>query len=81
MHVLGDYLAGFIQKVHHLENQNRMLGREIEEIKASGLEEEYGSELRKLRQVVQDITQQKHQIETERANLEDELSNLRRQHD
>ncbi|KAG8000155.1 Neurofilament medium polypeptide [Nibea albiflora] len=86
MHGLNDRLAGFIEKVHHLEYQNQLLEREIEEIRgkakpASCLEEEYGPELRKLRQLVRDITHQKHQIEIEHANLEDELSNLRRQHE
>ncbi|XP_070834459.1 neurofilament light polypeptide [Chaetodon trifascialis] len=86
MHGLNDRLAGFIEKVRHLEHHNHLLEREIEEIRgkakpASCLEEEYGPELRKLRQLVQDITHQKHQIEIERVNLEDELSSLRRQHE
>ncbi|XP_035519681.1 neurofilament light polypeptide [Morone saxatilis] len=86
MHGLNDRLAGFIEKVHHLEYQNRMLEREIEEIRgkakpASSLEEEYGPELGKLRQLVQDITHQKHQIEIEHQNLEDELSDLRGKHE
>lgn len=86
MHGLNDRLMGFIEKVHHLEHHNHLLEREIEEIRgkakpASCLEEEYGPELRKLRQLVQDITHQKHQIEIERGNLEDELSSLRRQHE
>ncbi|KAM9345143.1 neurofilament light polypeptide [Symphorus nematophorus] len=86
MHGLNDRLAGFIEKVHHLKHQNHLLEREIEEIRgiakpATCLEEEYGPELRRLRQLVQDITHQKHQIEIEHENLEDELSNLRRQHE
>ncbi|XP_059215494.1 neurofilament light polypeptide [Centropristis striata] len=86
MHGLNDRLAGFIEKVHHLEYQNHLLEREIGEIRgkakpASCLEEEYGPELRKLRQLVQDITHQKHQIEIEHQNLEEELSNLRGQHE
>ncbi|XP_035848065.1 neurofilament light polypeptide isoform X2 [Sander lucioperca] len=86
MHGLNDRLAGFIEKVHHLEYQNQLLEREIGEIRgkakpASGLEKEYGPELRKLRQLVQDITHQKHQIEIEHQNLEEEVSNLRRQHE
>lgn len=86
MHGLNDRLAGFIKKVHQLEHQNHLLEREIQEIKgkakpASCLEEEYGPELRRLRQMVQVITHQKHQIETEHQNLEEELSNLRRQHE
>ncbi|XP_070697687.1 neurofilament light polypeptide [Pempheris klunzingeri] len=86
MHGLNDRLAGFIEKVHHLEHQNHLLEREIQEIRGKAtpafcLEEEYGPELRKLRELVQDITHQKHQIEIEHQNLEDELSNLRTQHE
>uniref|UniRef100_UPI0037E98FCD neurofilament light polypeptide n=1 Tax=Semicossyphus pulcher TaxID=241346 RepID=UPI0037E98FCD len=86
MHGLNDRLAGFIEKVHRLENHNQLLEREIEEIRgkakpASCLEEEYGPELTKLRQLVQEITHQKHQIEIEHQNLEDELCNLKRQHE
>ncbi|XP_041646152.1 neurofilament light polypeptide [Cheilinus undulatus] len=86
MHGLNDRLAGFIEKVHQLEQQNQQLEREIEEIRgkakpASCLREEYGPELRKLRQLVQEISKQKHQIEIDHQNLEDELSKLRRQHE
>ncbi|KAK5854103.1 hypothetical protein PBY51_015201 [Eleginops maclovinus] len=86
MHGLNDRLAGFIEKVHHLQYQNTLLEREIGEIRgkakpASCLEEEYGPELSKLRQLLQEITHQKHQIEIEHENLEEDLSNLRKQHD
>ncbi|XP_033957346.1 peripherin isoform X2 [Pseudochaenichthys georgianus] len=86
MHGLNDRLAGFIEKVHYLQYQNTLLEREIGEIRgkakpASCLEEEYGPELRKLRQLLQEITHQKHQIEVEHDNFEEDLSNLRRQHD
>ncbi|XP_029305825.1 neurofilament light polypeptide [Cottoperca gobio] len=86
MHGLNDRLAGFIEKVHYLEHQNHQLQKEIGEIRdkakpASRLEEEYGPELRKLRQLVQDITHQKHEIEIEHENLEEQLYNLRRQHE
>ncbi|KAM7408624.1 hypothetical protein PAMA_002373 [Pampus argenteus] len=86
LHGLNDRLAGFIEKVHLLEHQNNLLEREIEEIRgktkpASCLEQEYRPELGKLRQLIQDITHQKHQIEVEHQNLEDELSNLRREHE
>ncbi|XP_043993285.1 neurofilament light polypeptide-like [Gambusia affinis] len=86
MHGLNDRLAGFIEKVHRLENHNHLLEKEIEEIRgkvkpASCLEEEYGPELRRLRQLLQDITHQKNQIEIEHHNLEEELSTLRKQHE
>lgn len=35
MHGLNESLAGFIEKAHHLENQNRLLEREIEEIRGN----------------------------------------------
>lgn len=86
MHGLNDRLAGFIDKVHQLEHRNHLLEREIEDIRdtfkpASCLEEEYGPELRRLRQLMQDITHKKNQIEIEHHNLEEELSTLRRQHE
>ncbi|XP_047208223.1 neurofilament light polypeptide [Girardinichthys multiradiatus] len=86
MHGLNDRLAGFIEKVHQLEQHNQLLEREIEDIRgkvkpASCLQEEYGPELRRLRQLVQDITHQKNQIEIEHHNLEEDLSTLRRQHE
>ncbi|XP_054886225.1 neurofilament light polypeptide [Poeciliopsis prolifica] len=86
MHGLNDRLAGFIEKVHRLENHNHLLEREIEDIRgrvkpASCLEEEYGPELRRLRQLLQDITHQKNQIEIEHHNLEEELSTLRKRHE
>ncbi|XP_014838533.1 PREDICTED: neurofilament light polypeptide-like [Poecilia mexicana] len=86
MHGLNDRLAGFIEKVHRLENHNHLLEREIEDIRgkvkpASCLEEEYGPELGRLRQLLQDITHQKNQIEIEHHNLEEELSTLRKRHE
>ncbi|XP_008427643.1 neurofilament light polypeptide-like [Poecilia reticulata] len=84
LHGLNDRLAGFIEKVHRLENHNHLLEREIEDIRgkvkpASCLEEEYGPELGRLRQLLRDITHQKNQIEIEHHNLEEELSTLRKQ--
>ncbi|XP_004077404.1 neurofilament medium polypeptide [Oryzias latipes] len=87
-HMLGlnDRLARFIEKVHQLERHNQLLEREIGEIRgkanpASCLEEQYGPELKRLRQMVQDITQQKNQIEIEYQTLEEELSRMRGQHE
>ncbi|KAF0027556.1 hypothetical protein F2P81_020297 [Scophthalmus maximus] len=86
MRGLNDRLAGFIGKAHRLERHNQLLERELEEVRGKAKpaaraeeEEEYGPELGKLRQMVQDITHQKHQIEIEHEHLEEELSNLRSQ--
>lgn len=86
LHGLNHRLAEFIEMVHRLEHQNRLLEREIEEIRgkakpASDLEREFGPELRKLRQLIQEITQQKHQIEIEHQNLDEDVCNLRGKHE
>ncbi|XP_052006863.1 neurofilament medium polypeptide-like [Xyrauchen texanus] len=79
---LNDRFAGFIEKVHHLENQNRALEREIEATKLRGissgsLSKEYELELNDLRKQVHEISLQKHQIEINRQTLEDEFKTLR----
>ncbi|KAM8859806.1 uncharacterized protein AB9W97_019664 [Spinachia spinachia] len=86
MHGLNDRLAGFIEKVHHLEYQNHLLEKEIKEIRgkakpASEFEEEYGAVVGKLRQLVCDITHQKRRIELEHRHLEEDVSTLRGQHE
>ncbi|XP_057198130.1 neurofilament light polypeptide isoform X2 [Triplophysa rosa] len=83
---LNDRFAGFIEKVHHLENQNRALEREIEGIRlkaksSASLSEEYECELNDLRRQVHEMTLQKHQIEINRQNLEDEFNTLRDKYD
>uniref|UniRef100_A0A8C1QRD3 Si:dkey-27m7.4 n=1 Tax=Cyprinus carpio TaxID=7962 RepID=A0A8C1QRD3_CYPCA len=83
---LNDRFAGFIEKVHHLENQNRALEKEIEAIRlraksSASLSKEYESELSSLRQQVHEIGLQKHQIEIDRQNLEDEFNTLREKYE
>lgn len=83
---LNDRFAGFIEKVHHLENQNRALEKEIEAIRfraksSSSLSKEYESELKGLRQQVHEMGLQKHQIEINRQNLEDEFNTLREKYE
>lgn len=85
MRGLNERLAGFIEKVRHLERQNHLLEGEIREIRAkatpaSGLGERYGAELGRLRELARDIARQKHRVEIERQSLEDELSGLRARH-
>lgn len=83
---LNDRFAGFIEKVHHLENQNRALEKEIEAIRSrahssSSLSKEYESELNGLRQQVHEMGLQKYQIEINRQNLEDEFNTLREKYE
>lgn len=83
---LNDRFAGFIEKVHHLENQNRALEKEIEAIRlraksSASLSKEYESELSGLREQVHEMGLQKHQIEINRQNLEDEFNTLREKYE
>ncbi|XP_055026552.2 uncharacterized protein [Misgurnus anguillicaudatus] len=83
---LNDRFAGFIEKVHHLENHNRALEREIEIIRhtaksSTSLSNEYESELDDLRRQAREVSLQKHQIEIKRQNLEDEFNTLRSKYD
>ncbi|XP_045067406.1 neurofilament medium polypeptide-like [Coregonus clupeaformis] len=82
LHGLNDRFAGFIEKVRHLEHQNELLEREIEEIKQkaqspASLAQEHEPELRDLRKLFHDITLQKRQIEIEHQNLEEDFLTLR----
>ncbi|KAM6956274.1 vimentin [Aplochiton taeniatus] len=81
LHGLNDRFAGFIDKVRCLEHQNQLLEKEIVDIRekaeTSSLEQEYEPELMELRKTIQEITHQKHQIEIEHHNLEEEVSSLR----
>ncbi|XP_013860512.1 neurofilament medium polypeptide [Austrofundulus limnaeus] len=85
MRGLNERLAGFIEKVRGLEHHNHLLEVEIGEFRrrakpASCLEQEYGPELGRLRQLVREITHQKQQLEIEHRGLEEELSSARGQH-
>ncbi|CAB1312844.1 unnamed protein product [Coregonus sp. 'balchen'] len=86
LHGLNDRFAGFIEKVRHLEHQNELLEREIEEIKQkaqspASLAQEHESELMDLRKLVHDITLQKRQIVIEHQNLEEDFLTLRDKYD
>lgn len=82
LHGLNDRFAGFIEKVRHLEHENELFEREIEEIKLkaqspASLAQEHEPELMDLRNLVHDITLQKRQIEIEHQNLEEDFLTLR----
>ncbi|KAM9559659.1 uncharacterized protein ACWYII_014761 [Salvelinus alpinus] len=86
LHGLNGRFSGFIEKVRHLEHQNELLEREIEEIKQkaqspASLAQEHESELMDLRKLVHDITLQKRQIVIEHQNLEEDFLTLRDKYD
>ncbi|XP_026997658.1 neurofilament medium polypeptide [Tachysurus fulvidraco] len=78
---LNDRFAGFIEKVHRLESQNRALEREIEDIRlkaksSTSLAKQYEPEIQNLRTQVCEIATQKHQLELEQKRVEDECKAL-----
>lgn len=78
---LNDRFAGFIEKVHRLESQNRALEREIEDIRlkaksSTTLARQYEPELQDLRRQVREMARQKHEIELEQKRVEDEFNAL-----
>ncbi|XP_067092683.1 neurofilament medium polypeptide-like [Osmerus mordax] len=82
LHGLNDRFAGFIEKVRNLEHQNQLREREIEDIRqkaqSPSVAQEFEVELRDLRNLVQDITLQKCQIEMEHENLEEDFQILKK---
>ncbi|CAL8391093.1 unnamed protein product [Arctogadus glacialis] len=86
LHGLNDRFASFIEKVRHLEYQNELLEREIEDIRQkeqtpASLQQTFGPELEDLRKLLRDIAHQKHQIEVEHQTLEQDLIDLRDKYD
>ncbi|XP_042192895.1 neurofilament medium polypeptide [Callorhinchus milii] len=82
MQGLNDRFAGYIDKVRHLEQQNKGLEAEIVELRQkqtspSRLAGIYEPELRELRQLIQDVDGQKAQTLLEREHLEEDLQQLR----
>ncbi|XP_036402908.1 neurofilament medium polypeptide [Megalops cyprinoides] len=79
---LNDHFARFIEKVRYLENHNKILAKEIGDIRqkrqfSSSLPRLYDTEIKDLRKQVNEITQQKRQIEIELQNLEEDFYILR----
>lgn len=68
----------FIDKVRHLEQQNKVLETELMTLRQkqkepSRLAQTYQQEMRDLRSQVEDLSRDKNRILIERNNMEDEL--------
>ncbi|XP_054455940.1 alpha-internexin-like [Anoplopoma fimbria] len=78
---LNDRFAMFIDKVRHLEQQNKMLEMELVTLRQkqgepSRIAHLYQQELRDLRTQVEELSRDKNRILIERNNMEDELQKL-----
>eukprot|EP00064_Thunnus_orientalis_P004631 superscaffoldBa00000426_g4643 len=78
---LNDRFAMFIDKVRHLEQQNKVLETELVTLRQkqnepSRLAHIYQQEMRELRSQLEDLSRDKNRILIERNNMEDELQKL-----
>ncbi|XP_051922973.1 low molecular weight neuronal intermediate filament [Hippocampus zosterae] len=79
---LNDRFVSFIEKVHNLEQQNKVLEAEVTLLRQrnnepSRLHELYEQEIRELRARVEELTQEKNQMHLDCVQMNDALERLR----